>query len=140
MTTIDPGADRSIMQRDSSAALMDGVSIVIFVLLGRSSHHEGSAVVGTLATAWPFLAGGALGWLVVVVARRRGTVLPGSGPASGAIVLACTVVGGMVLRRSFAGGGTPVSFVLVATSFLTLFLLGWRWASRWWTARRTTTR
>ena len=31
----------------------------------------------------------------------------------------------MALRR-LAGGGTPLSFVLVATTFLVLFLLGWR--------------
>jgi hypothetical protein len=31
----------------------------------------------------------------------------------------------MPLRR-VAGGGTPLSFVLVATTFLVLFLVGWR--------------
>jgi hypothetical protein len=123
-----------------AAAIGDGASIVIFVLLGRSSHREGSVVVGTLATVWPFLAGGALGWLVILVARRRGALLPGRGTAAGAIVLACTVVAGMLLRRSLAGGGTPISFVLVATGFLALFLLGWRWAARRWTAQRPAAR
>lgn len=119
-------------------ALADGGAVVIFVLLGRNAHDEGSAVVGTLATAWPFLAGAGVGWLAVVVARARGAVLPGTGTAAGIVVLAGTVVAGMVLRRSLAGGGTPPSFLAVATCFLALFLLGWRFAARWWTARRST--
>jgi hypothetical protein len=118
------------------AVLADAASIVVFVLLGRGSHNEGAAVVGALATVWPFLVGAALGWLVIVLVRRRGAALPGRGTVAGAIVLACTVVAGMVLRRSLAGGGTPLSFVLVATSFLALFLLGWRWAARRRAARR----
>ena len=122
--------------RHCGAVLADGASIVVFVLLGRTSHNEGSALTGTVATVWPFLVGGALGWLVILVARRRGAALPGRGTAAGGIVLVCTVVAGMALRRSLAGGGTPVSFVLVASSFLALFLLGWRWAARRWAQRR----
>jgi hypothetical protein len=136
MTTIDPGTDHTTTQRDLGAVLGDGASIVVFVLLGRTSHNEGSAVTGTLATVWPFLAGGALGWVVILVARRLGAALPGRSTAAGGIVLLCAVVAGMALRRSLAGGGTPVSFVLVASSFLALFLLGWRWAARRWGQRR----
>lgn len=79
---------------------------------------------GTVATAWPFLAGAAVGEVAAIVARRR----PES-PATGAVVAAGAVVVGMTLRR-LAGGGTPASFVLVATTFLTLFLLGWRLGAR----------
>jgi hypothetical protein len=93
-------------------------------------------VVGTVATAWPFLAGAGVGWLAVGAARWRGAALPGRGSAAGATVLGGTVVAGMMLRLFVAGGGTPASFVVVATCFLGLFLLGWRWATRRWTARR----
>jgi hypothetical protein len=135
VTTIEPGTEPPITQRDGAAAAADAVAILGFVLLGRRSHDEGSALVGTLSTAWPFLAGGAAGWAVVLLARRRGVDLPGRGTAAGAAVLGGTVLGGMLLRR-VAGGGTPVSFVLVATTVLTTFLLGWRAIVRRRAARR----
>jgi len=34
---------------------------------------------------------------------------------------------GLVCRRRFADGDVEFSFVLVAGTFLALFLLGWRW-------------
>jgi hypothetical protein len=115
---------------DGTALGVDLVVVLAFVLLGRTSHREESAVAGTLATAWPFLAGAAVGWVVVVLARRGRRAWPGRSLAAGGVVLAGTVVVGMSLRR-VAGGGTPPSFLLVATSFLALFLLGWRAAVRW---------
>jgi hypothetical protein len=57
----------------------------------------------------------------VVLARR-------SDPrtlTSGAIIVALTVVVGMVLRI-IAGQGTAVAFVVVALCFLGLFFEGWR--------------
>ena len=115
---------------DGTALGVDLLVVLAFVVLGRTSHREGSAVAGTAATAWPFLAGAAVGWAVVVLARRGGRPWPGRSLAAGGVVLASTVVVGMSLRR-VAGGGTPPSFLLVATSFLALFLLGWRAAARW---------
>ena len=56
----------------------------------------------------------------------------GGGPRSlafGAVVLVCTVVVGMLLRRVL-GEGTAVSFVVVATSVLAVLLLGWRLVAR----------
>jgi hypothetical protein len=102
----------------------DLVAVIVFVLLGRRSHDEGSALAGTVATAWPFVTGALVGEAVVVVARRRPDSL-----AAGAVVAAGAVGVGMVLRR-VAGGGTPVSFVVVAATFLTVLLLGWRLAAR----------
>jgi hypothetical protein len=103
----------------------DLVAVLAFVLIGRGSHAEGSTVAGTVATAWPFLTGAAVGEAVVVAARRA----PAS-PAAGAIVVGATVGVGMLLRR-LSGGGTPVSFVVVATTFLALAMLGWRAVLRW---------
>jgi len=106
------------------AIAADVVAVLAFVLLGRRSHDEGAVVAGTVATAWPFLSGTAVGELVVVIARR-----PPASLMAGAAAVAGAVVVGMPLRR-LAGGGTPASFVVVATSFLALFLLGWRLAVR----------
>ena len=116
--------------RRRTALLADLLAVVAFVLLGRRSHEEGSAVAGTVATAWPFLAGAAVGEVVALAARRAPESL-----AAGAVVAAGAVAVGMPLRR-LAGGGTPVSFVVVATTFLALFLLGWRLAARALARRR----
>ena len=101
----------------------DVLSIVVFVVLGRRSHHEGSVLAGTFGTAWPFLTGLAAGWAGVLASRARPV-----GPRAGVLALVGTVAVGMLVRRTIAGGGTPPSFVLVATVFLALFLLGWRLA------------
>ena len=135
MTGTDTRPESARAAREGVTVIGDAVAVVAFVLLGRRSHDEGSALVGTLSTAWPFLAGGTLGWGGVLLARRRGVELPGRSTAAGATVLGGTVLGGMLLRR-VAGGGTPVSFVIVATTFLATFLLGWRWVARRLTARR----
>jgi hypothetical protein len=117
--------------RSRPAALVaDLFAVAVFVLLGRRSHDEGSAVAGTVATAWPFVTGALVGEGVVALTRRRPDSL-----AAGAVVTAGTVVIGMGLRR-LAGGGTPVSFVVVATAFLALFVLGWRVGARLLARRR----
>lgn len=102
------------------ALVLDLGSVLVFVLLGRRAHDSGSILLGTLATAWPFLAGAAAGWLVV-----RGRRLDPSGLAAGAMVAVATIALGMTLRH-LAGGGVQPSFVAVASAFVALFLLGWR--------------
>ena len=77
------------------------------------------------AAAGPFVVGTAAGWLLASVALD-------SGPRSlafGAVVVASTVVVGMLLRRVAAQGTAP-SFVVVATVVLAALLLGWRLVAR----------
>ncbi|WP_206051643.1 DUF3054 domain-containing protein [Nocardioides ferulae] len=105
---------------------IDAAVVILFAALGRRSHDEGGALGGVLDTAWPFLAGLALGHLLV-----RGS----ASLRAGSVVWGCAVVGGMLLRR-LTGDGTAWSFVLVATGFLGALLLGWRLASRLLVARR----
>src|SRR3954453_18894477 len=106
--------------RRRTALIADLLAVPAFVLLGRRSHEEGSALAGTVATAWPFLAGAAVGEVVAVAVPRAPESV-----ATGALVAGAAVLVGMPLRR-LAGGGTPVSFVVVATTFLALFVVGWR--------------
>lgn len=90
------------------------------MLIGRRSHDEGSALVGTLAVCWPFWVAGAAGWAAMRGRRRPLAVWP-----TGVGVLAVTVVGAMGIRV-LTGAGAPISFVIVTTTVQALFLLGWR--------------
>ncbi len=101
--------------------LADSLVVVLFAAIGRRSHEESDALTGVAVTAWPFLTGVVVGWVAVLAVRR-------SWPArvrDGVPVWLATVVAGMVLRH-VTGKGTAASFVVVATAFLGLFLLGWR--------------
>ena len=121
-------------RRPGVAFLVDVVLVVVFAAVGRASHDESNALVGALSTAWPFLVGTALGWIVVRFTRRVWPV----DVAPGVTVWFATVLVGMVLRRA-VGSGTAVSFVVVASVVLALFLLGWR-ALGAFAAHRTRTR
>ena len=103
------------------AAVADAVLIVIFAVIGRASHAEGDALTAAIATAAPFLAGAAVGWLGVLVATRR---LPVRAREGVPVWLGAVVIG--MLLRSATGQGTAASFVVVATVVLGAFLLGWR--------------
>lgn len=113
----------------------DVVAVVVFAAVGRRSHAEGDSVAGVLATAWPFLAGTVVGWLLsgaLTRATRATRLIP-----TGVAVWLSTVVVGMVLRR-LTGQGTAASFVVVALVVLGAFLLGWRGVRRLVLRRRTT--
>ena len=56
-----PKADRSTAVKALAA---DAVCVVVFCTIGRRSHAEGLTVAGIAETAWPFLAGTAVGWLL----------------------------------------------------------------------------
>ncbi len=103
-----------------AAAALDAGCVLVFVAIGRASHHHGESLAGLASTAWPFLAGLAAGLLVTRGWRRPAAIVPaGLGAWLGAVVI------GMLLRV-LAGQGTAVAFVGVALAFLGLFLLGWR--------------
>lgn len=110
-----------LLRRPVGAGLADVVFVVGFAAVGRASHDEGNPIVGALSTAWPFLAGTTVGW--VVVRMLRGSWPLGVGP--GITVWFATVVFGMLLRR-VTGQGTAASFVVVAGVVLAIFLIGWR--------------
>jgi hypothetical protein len=102
------------------AAALDVCCVLIFVIIGRASHTKGETLGGITSTAWPFLAGLAVGWVLSRAWRRPIAPRP-----AGVIVWLVTVALGMVLRV-VSGQGTAVAFIVVALAFLGLFLLGWR--------------
>jgi hypothetical protein len=54
-------------------------------------------------------------------------------------IWAITLVAGMLLRNLVFDDGTATSFVIVAASFLALFLIGWRVAFTLFERRQTRT-
>lgn len=97
--------------------------VVVFCTIGRRSHAEGLTVGGIAETAWPFLSGTLVGWLLARAWRAPTAVAP-----TGVIVWVSTVVVGMVLRKA-SSQGVAVSFIVVASLVTALFLLSWRAAA-----------
>lgn len=112
--TIDPG--RWVLL----SVVLDAVLVILFTVIGRVSHGEGLGFGGVAQTAWPFLVGTLLGWLVTAAWRRPLALV-----RTGIPIWLLTVAVGMVLRVVSAQG-IAFSFVVVATVVLGVFLLGWR--------------
>ena len=103
------------------AAVLDIVSIIVFVAIGRNNHDEaGGAVHGTLSVAAPILIALAVGWLLARAWRAP------LAPATGIIVWLTTIIVGMPLRHWAFHRGTATAFIIVATLFTGVFLVGWR--------------
>ncbi|MDL9935162.1 DUF3054 domain-containing protein [Gordonia sp. ABSL1-1] len=114
------------------AALIDAVVVTIFGLIGRASHEEALSPVGIVQTLWPFLVGCAAGWSITYVYShvrsndffghnfRPDRVVP-----VGLVIWFCTVTVAMVVRY-ILHQGIEASFIVVAATFLAIFLLGWR--------------
>lgn len=113
----------NIRQAALGAAAVDAGAIVVFAAVGRANHDEGvlgSAGTGLATTAWPFLAGAAIGWILA-----KAWTKPCAWRPTGLVVWASTLVGGMLLRAA-SGQGVQGSFVVVAGLVLAAFLIGWR--------------
>ena len=102
-----------------AALVADVVLVTAFAAIGRASH-DSDVWAGLWQTAWPFLAGLGIGWLVTRAWRA-----PAAPVRTGLGVWAITVVGGMLLR-AVSGQGTAVPFIIVATLTLLVALVGWR--------------
>lgn len=101
--------------------LLDAVSVVVFATFGRGAHSEGLGIGQVWGTAWPFLVGLVVGWVVVLATRRDpGTI------RSGVLVWVATLVGGMLIRGIGDGRVPHWSFMVVAAIATGVFLLGWR--------------
>lgn len=124
-------ADRAVTpRRIALAATIDVVAILLFVAIGRRSHDEGGSVVGeALRVAVPFLLGLAAGW-VAARAWRAPVAF-----ASGIVIWLGTVVVGMLLRRFVFDRGIALPFIIVASLFTLLFLVGWRVVNEWLAGR-----
>jgi len=108
----------------AAAAITDAVLLLVFAAVGRDAHQRGDVVTGVLLTAWPFLAGAAVGWLAARAWRN-----PLSVRRAGLPVWLGALVGGMAMRM-LTGQTVVLPFIIVALLSLGLLLVGWRlvWA------------
>ncbi|MDP2291779.1 MAG: DUF3054 domain-containing protein [Actinomycetota bacterium] len=114
-------------RRVLTAAAIDVAAVVAFVVIGRRSHDEGGSVVGeALKVAAPFLIALAVGWVVARAWRSPMAPVP-----TGIVIWLTTVVLGLLLRRFAFDGGTALPFIIVASLFTLLFLVGWRVVAEW---------
>lgn len=111
-------------QARSTTALVafaaDAALVASFAALGRSEHARAATVAGLLETAWPFLTGLALAWVLALAWRQPlGVVRAGVPVWIGAVAI------GMLLRLA-TGQGIAPAFIAVATIVLGAMLVGWR--------------
>jgi hypothetical protein len=119
-----PGFQTPSSRAVARAAALDAAAVLLFAGIGRASHTEGVSPLGVVLTAWPFVAGAALGWAAAWSGYRR----PPLSPLHGIPVWLGAVGLGMALR-ALTGHGVAPAFVLVASAALGLLLLGWRAAA-----------
>ena len=103
----------------------DVVAVLVFAAAGRLSHEPGEgvgALFGLAATAAPFVIGLAAAWATPNVRAAPVSL------RAGGVVLAGTVVLGLLIRAAFTGR-LPPTFALVTASTLAVLLLGWRGVS-----------
>ena len=110
--------------RVRAAVALDVGVVLLFVAIGRRSHDEGSALSELIRVAAPFLIGLGAGWIIARAWRRPFDLV------TGCTIWVVTIAVGMVLRRTLFDRGTALSFVVVATVFTGVLLLGWRLVAR----------
>ncbi|ORV10160.1 hypothetical protein AWC04_00900 [Mycolicibacterium fallax] len=103
-----------------AAVVLDVVAVLVFCAVGRRSHAEAATLAGLAQTAWPFLAGAAVGWVAARAWRNPIALLP-----AGVSIWVATVAVGMVLR-AVSGQTVAPSFIVVASIATAVLLLGWR--------------
>lgn len=103
------------------AVIFDLLSVGGFAAAGRGEHDLAVSLAGVWSTAWPFLAGLLVGWIISRAPRRPTAIMP-----TGVTMWLSTVVIGMALRYFIGEGGVAPAFIAVATGMLLLTLMGWR--------------
>jgi Protein of unknown function (DUF3054) len=113
------------VRRPVVAAAIDGVCLVVFVLLGRSSHGLNGGSNWFLTVLWPFV----VGWYAAaLVTHLYRTATHPWRRAAATVTLG--VVLALLVRVTATSRSTPVVFGVVAFSFLMLTTVGWRVAAR----------
>lgn len=120
MSATQTPAERASAGIAIGAFLLDAAFVVAFAALGRGSHDREATLAGLFETAWPFLAGLVIAWLVTLEWRRPVAVWRTGLP----VWIGSAGLG--LLLRALVGQGTALPFVIVATLTLCAMLVGWR--------------
>lgn len=104
------------------ALVVDVVCVIVFSMVGRGAHGRESGLAGLASTAWPFLVGLAIAWILWLVARRGNPVTAGAG----VWFWLFTLVGGMAIWVLREGRVPHWSFLIVAGIATAILLIGWR--------------
>lgn len=110
---------RLVGMKVAGAITLDVALVLAFVTLSRLSHSQPLTPDGIAGTAWPFLAGLAIGW----VATRSWQSTINFWAAFGVFIGTFAV--GIAFRHLTFTGAQP-SFVAMAFSVLSVLLMGWR--------------
>jgi hypothetical protein len=102
------------------AAALDVGAVALFVAIGREEHDDGTPATPYFEVAAPFLIALLVGWVVLRAWRQPASLRTGVG------VWMITVALGMIVRRTVFDDGTALAFVIVATLFLGVTIVGWR--------------
>jgi hypothetical protein len=105
--------------------LYDALCVLVFVVIGTRNHDTDTGLSGILYVAAPF-------WIAMSLAHVTPMLQRGSKALPHPyLVCGYTILMGMVLRRYVFDRGTAPSFVVVASVFLGVTMLGWRaWMQR----------
>jgi hypothetical protein len=128
---VDDGMNggRDQLRRPWLALVGDVAVLVVFVLVGRRSHHEDAGLAGFLRVWWPFAAALGVAWLLTGLWRAP------LGWRRSILAWLVTVALGMALRIVVQGRDFKVAFTIVALLFVGAGMLGWRAVTRWRRAR-----
>ena len=109
-----------IDRRRATRPVFDMVCVLALVVIGTRNHDTDTGLAGVVFVGAPF-------WLAAIGAHLTPTVR--QAPDSlrcGVLVWVTTVALGMVLRRFVFDRGTALAFVIVASVFLGVTMVGWR--------------
>ena len=98
----------------------DTLCVLLFVVIGTRNHKTDTGLSGIIYVAAPFFIALSLAHLAPMM-QRGAKALPHQ-----YVVWGYTIVMGMVLRNFAFDRGTAPAFVIVATIFLGVTMLGWR--------------
>ena len=106
------------------AFLLDLLCVVVFATVGTINHGTDTGIGGILYVSAPFV-------MALVAVHVAGLAERARTVSAGMVIWVFTLAVGMVLRRFVFDRGTATSFVVVASVFLGLTMLGWRvWMHR----------
>ncbi len=124
--------DRERLSRPWLALLGDVAVLVVFVLVGRRSHHEDAGLAGFFRVWWPFAVALGVAWLVTGLWRAP------LAWSRAAIAWLVTVALGMALRIVVQDREFKVAFTIVTLVFVGAGMIGWRAVVRWRRSRTLT--